>query len=376
MDTNHKVFFGNSNNMKELADVSVNLIVTSPPYPMIEMWDSQFSEINPQIGNAIKNGRGMEAYDLMHEELNNIWKEVNRVLADGGIACINIGDATRKVNGSFMLYANHSRITYYFEKIGFQVLPLILWRKETNKPNKYMGSGMLPPNAYVTLEHEYILVFRKGSNRDFQIHEKEHRQKSSYFWEERNVWFSDVWNGLKGVSQALNHSNLRERSAAYPFELAYRLINMYSLIGDTVLDPFFGTGTTMLAAMCAGRNSVGYELDPNFKKIIGMRMNETIEFSRDIVLERLKKHKEFIEGREETKGEVKHTSKKYGFKVMTNQEKNISLPIIDNIKRVNDYEFEVNHKEENVTFNTNNPIPAKKKVDLNHYFEINSPLIG
>jgi len=362
--------------MKEVENKSVNLIVTSPPYPMIEMWDEQFSSSNSEIKEALQNGDGSKAYDLMHEELSKVWAQVNRVLVGGGIACINIGDATRKVNGAFQLYANHSKITGYFEKMRFQVLPLILWRKETNKPNKYMGSGMLPPNAYVTLEHEYILVFRKGSNRDFQIHEKEHRKKSSYFWEERNVWFSDVWNGLKGVSQVLNHSDLRERSAAYPFELAYRLINMYSLIGDTVLDPFFGTGTTMLAAMCAGRNSVGYELDPNFKKIIDMRMNETIDFSRDIVLERLKKHKEFIEGREETKGEVKHTSKKYGFKVMTNQEKNISLPIIDDIKRVNDCEFEINHKEENVTFNTNNRIPVKKKVDLNHYFEINSPLIG
>ena len=348
MDTTHKVFFGNSNNMKEVSDGSVNIIVTSPPYPMIEMWDEQFASINSKIGEAIKNSEGMKAYDLMHDELYTVWKEVNRVLADGGIVCINIGDATRKVNGSFHLYANHSRITQYFEKMGFQSLPLIIWRKETNKPNKYMGSGMLPPNAYVTLEHEYILIFRKGNNREFKSNEMIKRQESSFFWEERNVWFSDLWNGLKGVSQVLNHSDLRERSAAYPFELAYRLINMYSVVGDTVLDPFFGTGTTTLAAMCAGRNSIGYELDQNFKKVIDMRISETIHFGRNIVIDRLKKHKQFIEQREVEKGEAKHSSERYGFKIITGQEKNMFIPLIKNIRKINDNELEVSYDNEKI----------------------------
>ena len=348
MDTTHKVFFGNSNNMKDVPDGSVNIIVTSPPYPMIEMWDEQFASINSKIGEAIKNGDGMKAYDLMHDELYTVWKEVNRVLAEGGIVCINIGDATRKVNGSFHLYANHSRITQYFEKMGFQSLPLIIWRKETNKPNKYMGSGMLPPNAYVTLEHEYIFIFRKGNNREFKSNEMLRRQESSFFWEERNVWFSDLWNGLKGVSQVLNHADLRERSAAYPFELAYRLINMYSVVGDTVLDPFFGTGTTMLAAMCAGRNSIGYELDQNFKKVIDMRISETIHFGRNIVIDRLKKHKQFIEQREAEKGEAKHSSERYGFKIITGQEKNMFIPLIKNIRKINDNELEVSYDSEKI----------------------------
>ncbi|HLD43678.1 MAG TPA: site-specific DNA-methyltransferase [Candidatus Nanoarchaeia archaeon] len=347
-NTKHKVFFGNSNNMKEVLDSSVNIIVTSPPYPMIEMWDKQFSSLNPKIGEALKDGKGMEAYDLMNEELYKVWKEVNRVLADGGIVCINIGDATRKVNGSFHLYANHSRITQYFEKMGFQSLPLIIWRKETNKPNKYMGSGMLPPSAYVTLEHEYILIFRKGNNREFKSNEILKRQESSFFWEERNVWFSDLWNGLKGVSQSLNHSDLRERSAAYPFELAYRLINMYSLNGDTVLDPFFGTGTTMLAAMVAGRNSIGYEIDPNFKKVIDMRISETIHFGRNIVIDRLKKHKQYIEQREAEKGEPKHYSERYEFKIVTNQEKNMFLPLIKDIKKINDNHLEAIYDTEKI----------------------------
>ncbi|MCE8426047.1 MAG: site-specific DNA-methyltransferase [Candidatus Methanoperedens sp.] len=346
MKTSHKIIFENSSNMKEFPPKSVNLVITSPPYPMIEMWDEQFSTLNVDIKEALQRGEGMKAYSLMHEELNKVWKDADRVLATGGIICINIGDATRKIGKSFQLYANHSHITCYFEKMGYQVLPLILWRKETNKPNKFMGSGMLPTNAYVTLEHEYILIFRKGTNRNFSSEEKHIRQKSTYFWEERNLWFSDIWNGLKGASQKLNHKDLRERSAAYPFELAYRLINMYSIQGDTVLDPFFGTGTTALAAMCSVRNSIGYEIDQNFNKIIDYRLDELLQFSNKLVLERLKKHIDFVEKRLVEKVDLKHKSLKYGFMVMTNQEKNISFPFMEKIEKVNGNLFEVSYSEE------------------------------
>ncbi len=343
MKTNHKIIFANSNNMEEVLTDSVNLVVTSPPYPMIEMWDEQFSALNPEIGDALQKENGMRAYDLMHEELGKVWKEVDRVIAPGNIVCINIGDATRKIGGSFQLYPNHSRITYYFEKMGYQVMPLIIWRKETNKPNKFMGSGMLPSNAYVTLEHEYILLFRKGQNRDFDMKDKQNRHNSAYFWEERNIWFSDIWEDLKGVSQKLNHEDLRERSAAYPFELAYRLINMYSVQGDTVLDPFSGTGTTMLAAMSSARNSIGYELDQKFQKVIDSRLNEILLFSREIVLDRIKKHIQFVEKLRKEKRELKHRSEKYGFMVMTNQEKNIFIPIMEKIEKINNNEFEVDY---------------------------------
>ncbi len=332
--------------MEEVLSESVNLVVTSPPYPMIEMWDEQFSALNPEIRDALQKGDGMRAYDLMHEELSKVWKEVDRVLAPGNIVCINIGDATRKIGESFQLYSNHSRITYYFEKMGYQVLPLIIWRKETNKPNKFMGSGMLPSNAYVTLEHEYILIFRKGQNRGFDLKNKPNRHNSAYFWEERNIWFSDIWKDLKGVSQKLNHEDLRERSGAYPFELAFRLINMYSVHGDIVLDPFSGTGTTMLAAMSSARNSIGYELDPKFQKVIDLRLNEVLLFSKDIVLDRIRRHIQFLGKLRKEKRELKHRSTKYGFMVMTNQEKNIFIPIMEKIEKTADCEFEVNYCEE------------------------------
>jgi len=132
---------------------------------MIEMWDEIFSKQKPSIGKALRRKDGNQAFELMNRELDRVWKEVYRVLKDGGFACINIGNATRKIGEEFRLYSNHSRILEYCLKLGFSSLPEILWRKQTNAPNKFMGSGMLPAGAYVTLEHEHILVLRKGNKR-------------------------------------------------------------------------------------------------------------------------------------------------------------------------------------------------------------------
>jgi DNA modification methylase len=158
MITRHQIYFQDSKNMEALPSGTVDLVVTSPPYPMIEMWDSMFTGQNVEIGNALEKGDGPAAFEMMHMELEAVWQEVWRILKQGGIACINVGDAARTINSRFMLYPNHSRILNQFLKLGFQALPAILWRKQTNAPNKFMGSGMLPPSAYVTLEHEYILI--------------------------------------------------------------------------------------------------------------------------------------------------------------------------------------------------------------------------
>ncbi len=188
MKTTHLIIFKNSNNMADLTSGSIDLVVTSPPYPMIEMWDEMFSKQYPEIGKALNDKNGSLAFELMHRKLDSVWNECWRVLKDGGIVCINVGDATRTLNGNFTLYSNHSRIISYMLKIGFNALPEILWRKQTNAPNKFMGSGMLPPGAYVTLEHEFILIFRKGGKREFwKADDKKNRLESSFFWEERNV---------------------------------------------------------------------------------------------------------------------------------------------------------------------------------------------
>jgi DNA modification methylase len=183
MKTSHQIIFDNSNNMNTVPSGSISLVVTSPPYPMIKMWDEMFISQNPAIGNALKSQKGPDAFELMHRILDDVWSEVYRVLKSGGIACINIGDATRTINDNFSLYQNHTRMMSYLLKLGFSSLPAILWRKQTNAPNKFMGSGMLPPGAYVTLEHEYIIIVRKGKKREFKtLEDKQIRRQSAYFW--------------------------------------------------------------------------------------------------------------------------------------------------------------------------------------------------
>jgi len=321
METTHRIVTGDSRSLSKVDDDSVELVVTSPPYPMIEMWDELFSDLNSEVEEHLKNGDGQAAFAGMHKELEKVWEEVSRVLVDGGIACINIGDATRKVDGSFRVFQNHSRIINAFEDLGFEPLPELLWRKPVNSGAKFMGSGMLPPNAYVTLEHEYILVFRNGKDsRSFEPG-SERRYNSAYFWEERNQWFSDVWMDIKGEFQSLGQSELRERSAAYPFEIPYRLINMYSVYGDTVLDPFWGTGTTSFAAMVAGRNSIGYELDEEFVQLFEERVEEVPKYSREVIKQRLDEHKSFVEERLADGKKFKYNADNYDFPVTTKQEK-------------------------------------------------------
>ena len=264
----HKLVVEDARNASLIADNSVELVVTSPPYPMIKMWDDTFTQQHKRIRRALSLGKGNDAFELMHRVLNRIWKEVDRSLVPGGICCINVGDATRSIGGQFSLYPNHQRVQQQFLKLGYQCLPSVLWRKVTNAPNKFMGSGMMPPSAYVTLEHEWILIFRKNGRRQFTSDEEQtNRHSSAYFWEERNVWFSDTWQ-LPGTTQQLNLLGRRSRSGAYPFELPYRLINMYSVKGDTVLDPFLGTGTTMFAAMASERNSIGIEIDESLHEFL------------------------------------------------------------------------------------------------------------
>jgi modification methylase len=292
---------------------------------MIQMWDELFTSMSDKIKNALSENDGNVAFEAMHCELDKVWRECNRVLKPGSFACINIGDATRTLKGTFQLYPNHSRIINAFLQLGFNALPVILWRKQTNAPNKFMGSGMLPAGAYVTLEHEYILIFRKGTKRLFKSEaEKARRMESAFFWEERNKWFSDVWD-FKGASQELNLKELRNRSAAFPFELPYRLIAMYSLYEDVVLDPFMGIGTTGCAAIACGRNSVGIEIDRTLLELIFEQESSFLENANALIFKRLQRHKEFIETYALSKGPVKYLNNHLGFPVFTRQEIQIKL---------------------------------------------------
>lgn len=256
----HRVIIGDSRHMTELKHESVHLVVTSPPYPMVALWDQLFTNFSAH------------SYSQMHDYLDQVWKEVERVLVPGGIACVNIGDATRTKDGGFRLYPNHSRVIEAFEKLGLSTLPYVLWKKPTTKPHykgkgAFLGSGFLPPNAYVTLDMEYILLFRKGRLRAFRPKDPD-RYSSRFTKAERDKWFSQVWT-LPGARQ--NVEGIGRRVAAFPEEIPRRLIRMFSIVGDLVLDPFLGSGTTLKVAMDLGRMFVGYEMFDEMAEVIRFR---------------------------------------------------------------------------------------------------------
>ncbi len=343
METTHSIIFEDARKISALDDQSIDLVVTSPPYPMIEMWDEQFSELNPETGVQLEKGNYTGAFATMHAILDETWSELYRVMKEGAFACINIGDAVRTVNNRFKLFANHSRIQTRLCELGFDPMPLIIWRKQTNAPNKFMGSGMLPAGAYVTLEHEYILIFRKGSRRQFStVEEKHNRMLSSFFWEERNCWFSDLWD-FKGTRQEMNNRQLRGRSAAFPFILPFRLINMYSVFGDTILDPFLGTGTSAMAAMASGRNSIGYEIDSGFSEPTKKRIFENQHLLNNYNLERINSHLDFVRNYSSEKGVLKYTNSYFGFPVMTRQEKELKLTFVKAVEKKVDNCFRVSY---------------------------------
>jgi DNA modification methylase len=276
--TRHKVIIGDSRHLDEVADGEAHLVITSPPYPMIEIWDDMFAKLK------------CKTYDDMHNYLAEVWKECYRVLVDGGLACINVGDATRTVDGIFRLYPNHARIIEKCEQIGFVSLPCIMWKKPTTKPNAFLGSGFLPTNAYVTLDCEYILLFRKGNARKFKPKDP-YRYASYYTKEERDTWFSQIWE-IRGVRQ--DSDKIERRVAAYPEEIVFRLIRMFSIIGDTILDPFLGTGTTTKVAIEQHRNSIGYEIDDSLLPLIKRKINyqETLFERKDVEIEMISKRRE------------------------------------------------------------------------------------
>lgn len=346
MTTKHQFFFQSAAHLEDIPSDSIHLVVTSPPYPMIEMWDDSFCNQDKKIKPLITSDP-YQAYERMHRLMDGVWQELYRVVKPGGIVCINIGDATRSINKVFALYPNHVRMTSAMLSVGFQNLPNILWRKQTNAPNKFMGSGMLPPGAYATLEHEYILIFRKGEKRSFSEDEKTIRRESAYFWEERNVWFSDLWD-IKGAKQKIDQTPTRERSAAFPIELPYRLINMFSVYNDIVLDPFAGIGTTVLASMILGRNSIGVDIDKKLNTVINERImkSQLPKWSKEVIGNRIKNHLDFISERKKntSKSPIKYKNTNYEFPVMTKQEREIIFYTVRNITNQNNGIYEVEYE--------------------------------
>ena len=247
-----RVIQGDSSTLPGIAPGSVELVVTSPPYPMIPQWDASFRRW------------GATSYEAMHARLSEVWRSCHAALAPGGLLAVNVGDALRSGADGFRLWPNHVDVAKSCEAAGFRPLPYILWKKPTNRPNAFLGSGFLPPNAYVTLDCEFILLFRRDPLRAFPRRDPR-RASSQYTKPERDRWFSQVWEDVRGVRQGSNG----HRTGAFPEEIPRRLIRMFSVVGDTVLDPFAGTGTTLWAAHELGRNSVGIEVDA--RRVSAMR---------------------------------------------------------------------------------------------------------
>lgn len=338
----HRIIHGSSPVALATVIEPVELVVTSPPYPMITMWDEVFRAQSAAVDDALTAGDGAAAFEAMHRLLDSVWQRCAALLLPGGHLCINVGDATRRVGGSFRLFANHARIIQACAAIGLETLPGVIWRKTTNAPTKFMGSGMLPPSAYVTLEHEHILIFRK-SGRETASSDRGRRRRSAYFWEERNRWFSDLWHvpGTRqrvapgpvedrersdvAASRADGRGQTRDRSGAFPFEIAYRLVAMFSLEEDRVLDPFAGTGTTALAALRAARSSVSVEHDAERARGIPDRLQSDEEYERSV--QRLSDHRAFLAGRAAAgRPSPRHHNAGHDVAVVTAQETDLRLP--------------------------------------------------
>lgn len=256
----HSLYLGDSRNFSYIPDSSVHLVVTSPPY-----WNlKRYNEHPGQMGH-------IDDYETFLGDLNKVWSEVYRVLVPGGRLVCVVGDVcqSRRKFGRHAVIPLHADICVLCRKIGFDNLNPIIWHKisnasfEVENGSKFLGKPY-EPNAIIKSDLEYILMERKPGG--YRQPTQEQRDLSRMSKDEYREWFQQIWT-LTGASTK-NHP------APYPLELAYRLVRMFSFVGDTVLDPFSGSGTTMLAAMKAGRSSIGIEIDPLYHRMAANRLRD------------------------------------------------------------------------------------------------------
>ena len=251
-----KIIIGDSRKMVEIKDESIDLIVTSPPYWHIK-----------DYGKVGQIGYGQTLHEYL-KDLYRVWEECFRVLKSGRRLCINIGDqfARSVIYGRYKIIPLHAEVISQCERIGFDYMGAIIWQKKTTMNTTggavVMGSYPYPPNGMIEIDYEFILVFKKPGT--VGKVPKEIKENSKLTKEEWKEYFAGHW-GFGGEKQ-INHE------AMFPEELPKRLIKMYSFIGDTVLDPFVGSGTTVKVALELKRNAVGYEINENFLEIIKEKM--------------------------------------------------------------------------------------------------------
>ncbi len=284
MKTNHKIIIGDSRNMTELQNKSVHLVITSPPY-----WQLKDYGAADQIGFN-------DSYEDYINNLNLVWKECFRVLNDGCRLCINIGDqfARSVYYGRYKIIPIRTEIIKFCENIGFDYMGAIIWQKTTTMNTTggatIMGSFPYPRNGIIKIDYEFILIFKKSG--DAPIVSREIKEKSKMSKEEWNQYFIGHWN-FNGVKQD-------KHLAMYPEELPRRLIKMFSFVGNTILDPFLGSGTTALAAKNLDRNSVGFEINKKFLPIIKEKIGANNEdLFKDAIFEIIERKNKVVDFKNE-----------------------------------------------------------------------------
>ena len=252
MATHHKIIIGDSRRMKEVPDESVHLVITSPPY-----WQLK------DYGNEAQIGYN-DTYEEYINNLNLVWDECHRILHKGCRLCVNIGDqfARSVYYGRYKVIPIRTEIIKFCESVGFDYMGAIIWQKVTTTNTTggatVMGSFPFPRNGILKIDYEFILIFKKYGTAPKVS--KEIKEQSKMTKEEWNQYFTGHWN-FPGEKQD-------KHLAMFPEELPARLIKMFSFVGDTVLDPFLGSGTTTLAARNRGRNAIGYEINEDFLPVI------------------------------------------------------------------------------------------------------------
>ena len=261
--TQHSLFQADSRKLAFIPDNSLHLVVTSPPYWTLKKYRNH----EGQLGDV-------EDYERFLEELDEVWRHCFRMLAPGGRLICVVGDvclSRRKNNGRHTVVPLHASIQEHCRKIGYDNLAPIIWYKIANAVFEASGNGggflgkPYEPNAVIKNDIEFILMERKpGGYRKPSVAA---RVLSVIADENHKQWFQSIWSGVTGAST-------RNHPAPYPIELAERLVRMFSFVGDTVLDPFMGTGTTTVAAAKWGRNSIGVELDPHYFELSEKRIRQ------------------------------------------------------------------------------------------------------
>lgn len=261
--TKHVLWRGDAREMKSLRPGSVHLVLTSPPYWTLK----EYRETDGQMGHIAD-------YDNFLEELDQVWSQCFEALTPGGRLVCVVGDvclSRRKNAGRHTVVPLHASIQDHCRKIGYDNLAPIIWHKISNAVYEVErgGGGFLgkpyEPNGVIKNDIEFILMERKpGGYRSPDLTTK---ILSVISEENHRMWFQQIWTGLVGAST-------KYHPAPYPQELAERLIRMFSFVGDTVLDPFLGTGTTTVAAARWGRNSIGYEIDEHYFECASQRINQ------------------------------------------------------------------------------------------------------